>query len=57
MRALAGTELNTTDRTSSVALKSSLWRNTNAITSITVINYEGNGFAQYSQFALYGIKA
>ena len=57
VRSLSGTELNTTDRTSTVALKSSLWRNTNAITSITVINYEGNGFAQYSQFALYGIKA
>lgn len=57
VRSLVGTELNTTDRTSSVQLKSSLWRNTNAITSITVINYEGNGFAQYSQFALYGIKA
>lgn len=56
VRALTGTELNTTDRTSYVSLKSSSWRNTNAITSITVINYEGNGFAQYSSFALYGIK-
>jgi hypothetical protein len=56
-RSLIGTELNTTDRTSVVQLKSALWRNTNAITSITVINYEGNGFAQYSSFALYGVKA
>jgi hypothetical protein len=57
LRSLIGTELNTTDRTSAIQLKSSVWKSTNAITSITVINYEGNGFAQYSHFALYGIKA
>lgn len=32
------------------------WRNTNAITSITVIPENGN-FVQYSHFALYGIKS
>ena len=56
LRSLAGTELNTTNRTSTVALKSSLWKNTNAITSVTIVNYEGNGFGQYSSFGLYGVK-
>lgn len=34
---------------------SGLWMNTNAITSITIFTF-GTDFAQYSQFALYGIK-
>ena len=40
---------------SPIELMSGLWRSTNAITSITI---SGNGFnlAQYSSFALYGIK-
>ena len=38
-----------------VSLNSGLWRNTNAITSITLATNTGN-FAQYSSFALYGIK-
>jgi hypothetical protein len=33
------------------------WRNTNAITSIDIKALYGTGFAQYSHFALYGIKA
>jgi len=32
------------------------WRNTNAITSITLTPSFGTLFSQYSQFALYGIK-
>ena len=36
-------------------LISNLWLNTAAITSITITT-GGNGFAQYSSFALYGIK-
>ena len=39
-----------------VALTSGLWRNTSAITSIKFTPSAGN-FAQYSSFALYGIKA
>jgi hypothetical protein len=35
---------------------SSLWLNTAAITSITITT-GGNNFAEYSSFALYGIKA
>ena len=38
-----------------ISLNSGLWRNTNAITSITLATNTGN-FAQYSSFALYGIK-
>lgn len=30
--------------------------NTNAITSITIVNYFGGNFPQYSSFALYGCK-
>lgn len=38
-----------------IMLSSSLWRNTAAISTIKLIATSGN-FAQYSQFALYGIK-
>lgn len=34
---------------------STLWKNTNAITNITIQPYSGN-LAEYSSFALYGIK-
>jgi hypothetical protein len=34
---------------------SGLWQNTNAITSLTFTAQNGN-YAQYSSFALYGIK-
>lgn len=37
-----------------IALHSGLWQNTAAINSITF--YTGSNFAQYSSFALYGIK-
>jgi hypothetical protein len=38
-------------------LFSGLWQNTNAITSIKLFSQTGaNNFAQYSHFALYGIK-
>jgi hypothetical protein len=35
---------------------SSLWRSTSAVTSIAIEPQAGKTFAQYSQFALYGIK-
>jgi hypothetical protein len=38
-----------------VSLNSGLWMNTNAVTSILLAPNTGN-FAQYSSFALYGIK-
>ena len=39
-----------------VALNSGLWRSTSAISSITITPLVAN-FAQYSQFALYGIRS
>jgi hypothetical protein len=39
-----------------VALVSGSWRNTNAITSITISQQVGSSWNQYSSFALYGIK-
>ena len=39
-----------------VMFSSELWMNTNAVTSITIDN-TGANFAQYSSFALYGVKA
>jgi hypothetical protein len=36
-------------------LNSGLWKNTSAVTSITLKPYSGN-FVTYSQFALYGVK-
>ena len=38
-----------------VMMKSGLWQNTNAITSIIIAPAGGN-FNQYSKFALYGVK-
>jgi len=39
-----------------IALRSGLWMNTNAITSLSLKYDSGGNFAQYSSFALYGIK-
>jgi len=39
-----------------VCLNSGLWMNTNAITSLTILPFVGPSFAEYSSFALYGIK-
>jgi hypothetical protein len=39
-----------------VNFSSGSWRNTNAITSIDLKALYGTGFAQYTTFALYGIK-
>jgi len=53
IRSLSGTEYNNTS--GAVGLFSGSWRNTNAITSIKITASVAN-LAQYSQFALYGIK-
>ena len=39
-----------------VTFSSGSWRNTNAVTSITLIPNSSGNFEQYSSFALYGIK-
>jgi hypothetical protein len=51
-RSIAGLD---TNGNGSAFLCSGLWMNTAAITSITVVP-ENTAFAQYSSFALYGIK-
>lgn len=52
-RSLAGFDAN---GSGDILLGSQLWMNTNAITSITMEAYTVN-LAQYSQFALYGVKS
>jgi len=52
-RVLGGTDYN---GGGNVGFSSGTWLNTNAITSVQVISGTGTNFAQYSQFALYGIK-
>jgi hypothetical protein len=39
-----------------VGLLSGSWRNSNAVATITMTPIYGTSFAQYTQFALYGIK-
>ena len=53
IRSLSGTDYNNTS--GNVGLFSGSWRNTNAITTIKIAASAAN-LAQYSQFALYGIK-
>ena len=52
VRTIGGTDLN---GSGGVALWSGLWMNTAAITSITITGRSAN-IAQYSSFALYGVK-
>ena len=54
VRCLRGNDENGSGGT--ILLNSGLWRNTNAITSITLTAQSAGTFRQYSQFALYGIK-
>ena len=39
-----------------IGIHSTLWNNTSAVTSITIYPTSSYNFAQYSQFALYGVK-
>jgi hypothetical protein len=54
IRVLAGADVNNATGTT-FGLSSGSWRSTSAVTSIT-IGTSGFNFAQYTQFALYGIK-
>jgi hypothetical protein len=58
VRSLSGFDLNGTVSGFGgfVQLWSGNWRNTNAITSITLNRQSGTNFIQHSSFALYGIK-
>ena len=47
---------NDTNSLGTVNLTSSLWLNTNAISSITISNINANNFTTNTQIALYGIK-
>jgi len=54
IRALAGQDLN---GSGTVWLASGLWANTSAVNSITIGTNGSGNLAQYSQFALYGVKS
>ena len=54
-RGLVGNDLDTTNQ-NAVALVSSVWQNTAAVTSIVLGNDNSYAFAQYTQVGLYGIK-
>jgi len=53
IRALSGNDQNGGGL---IGFHSGLWQNTNAITSITITEFNGNNWMQYSHFALYGCK-
>ena len=55
VRSLGGVDLNAAV-TVYDGLNSGVWMNTAAITTITLTPFSGYDFAQYTQFALYGIK-
>ncbi len=54
VRGFYGCNANTSDTNYAVGLASGLWMNTNAVTSISII--DGYNFTTASTFALYGIK-
>ena len=54
LRSLGGVDANGSGQ---IYYKSGLWMSTSAITSISIGIDDGGNFAQYSHFALYGIKA
>jgi hypothetical protein len=53
VRSLVGKDLNGSGE---VALYSGVWLNSASVTTLTILPSDGSNFAQYSQFALYGIK-
>jgi len=59
VRGLTGFDNNSgsTNQAGYISFGSGNWRNTNAITSITLDQRSSSNFLQYSHFALYGIKA
>jgi hypothetical protein len=55
VRILSGVDGNAADTNYQISLRSGLWMNTNAITSLTFTTASGN-WTTATQFALYGIK-
>ena len=55
MRDIGFDERNGTN-TNGAWLYAGLWSDTSAISSITIDDFSGGGYAQYSTFYLYGIK-
>lgn len=53
VRCLCGLDRN---GSGSVTMESGLWQNTNAITSIKILNGSSTNFVQYTQAALFGVK-
>lgn len=53
MRTLTGTDLN---GSGAIWFSSGLWQSTSAVNAITLTALSSRNFAQYSHFALYGIK-
>lgn len=56
VRTLSGDDGNSGTTYGYVSLNSSVWRSTNAITSLTIDQESGSNFLQYSEFGLYGVK-
>lgn len=56
VRAFSGVDNNSASVVGKLALSSSLWMNTSAITSISIIASSSANFTTATQFALYGIK-
>ncbi len=56
MRLMNGYDNNGSSNAGKIRYGSGLWMNTNAITQIAITG-NGDNFAQYSQFALYGVKS
>ena len=52
-RVLTGTDAN---GSGFLSFRSGVWQNTNAVSTIDLIQTSGSSFSQYSSFALYGIK-
>jgi hypothetical protein len=53
VRSLGGLDMN---GSGTIAIDSGNWRDTSAISTLTIDAGNGTGFLQYTQFALYGIK-
>lgn len=53
IRSLGGYDVN---GSGTVRLNSSVWLSTNAVTTIDITDFRGGNFAQYSSFALYGVR-